>query len=257
MAVNVGSYGGYYTGREYYQTRTERESDTAISAGEYEARKEMGVGETEGTSYGNARLSSQAQAMLEKLKKTYSNMDFMVADFANGADARKILSRGTKEFSVLFSPEELEKMASDEKYEKEYMAKIEGAVRMSEQINEQFGYERGLGNNTKNGSLTKIGISFNSDGTTTLFAELEKVTDKQAERIEKARAKHAEERKNEREAVAEKYETGSVTKETAGVRKIVVQASTIEELIQRLREADFNGISEEKKAEGDRFDFSV
>lgn len=244
MAVNVGSYGGYYTSREYYQTRAERESETAISSGEYEAvlkekdpalleqmrgissalwnrtsdgtgfreiidkasayvyeaRKEMGVGETEGTTYGNVRLSSKAQAMLEKLKKTYSNMDFMVADFSNGADARKILSRGTKEFSVLFSPEELEKMASDEKYEKEYMAKIEGAVRMSEQINKQFGYESGFGKNAENGKITKIGISFNSDGTTTLFAELEKVTDKQAERIEKARAKHAEERKDERKA---------------------------------------------------------
>lgn len=257
MAVNVGSYGGYYTGREYYQTRAERESDTAISSGEYEARKEMGVGETEGTAYGNVRLSSKAQAMLEKLKKTYSNMDFMVADFTNGADAGKILSRGTKEFSVLFSSEELEKMASDEKHEKEYMAKIEGAVRMSERINEQLGYERGFRGNAENGSLTKIGISFNSDGTTTLFAELEKVTDKQTKRIEKAKAKHAEERKDARKAAAEKYETGSDAKETAGVRKMVVWASTAEELIQKLREADFNSSGEEKKTEGDRFDFSV
>ena len=47
-------------------------------------------------------LSAKAQKLLEQLKKTYGNMDFMVADYKDQEDARSILSRGTKEFSVLF-----------------------------------------------------------------------------------------------------------------------------------------------------------
>ena len=66
-------------------------------------------------SIGEAGLSKGAQALLEKLRKSYGDMDFMVADFDKGDNAKDILSRGTKEVSVIFSSSELEKMASDEK----------------------------------------------------------------------------------------------------------------------------------------------
>lgn len=124
------------------------------------------------------KLSNRAQAFLEKLRKTYSNMDFMVADFDKGDEAKEILSRCTKEVSVMFSSEELEKMASDEKYAKEYMDRVQGALRMSEQINKQFGYESAFGNKSDKGEITKIGFSFNKDGTMSIFAELEKAMKK-------------------------------------------------------------------------------
>ncbi len=85
-----------------------------------------------------AGLSKGAQVLLEKLRKSYSDMDFMVADFDKGDNAKDILSRGTKEVSVIFSSSELENMASDEKYEKEYMERVQGALRMSEQINHEL-----------------------------------------------------------------------------------------------------------------------
>ena len=51
---------------------------------------------------------------------------------------------------------------------------------MSDEINAQFGFERAFGktNGIENSAdtdtkITKFGISFNSDGTTTFFAELE------------------------------------------------------------------------------------
>ena len=37
-------------------------------------------------------------------------MDFYVADFENGDNAKDILSRSDKEFSVIFSKEEMEKL---------------------------------------------------------------------------------------------------------------------------------------------------
>lgn len=119
------------------------------------------------------QLSTAAQQLLEKLQKTYNNMDFMV--YGNGQDAKEILSQGTKEISVLFSSDELEKMASDEKYLKQKMQGIDGAVRMSEEINQKYGFERAFGKeSTADTEITKIGIAFNDDGTTSFFAELEK-----------------------------------------------------------------------------------
>ena len=110
------------------------------------------------------KLSKAAQNLLEKLKQTYSNMDFMVADFEDEEEARDILSRGTKEFSVLFSSDELEKMAADESYEKECMGKIEDAMQMSKEI-------MASSKDGEQGEVTRIGISFNKDGSVTYFAE--------------------------------------------------------------------------------------
>ena len=62
----------------------------------------------------------------------------------------------------------MEKMASDPKYYAEKMHSIEGALRMSDEINAQFGFERAFGktNGIENSAdtdtkITKFGISFN------------------------------------------------------------------------------------------------
>lgn len=225
MAMNIGTTnGGLYTGSDFYQKKVYGKESAASEAKSAEkiSGKDTGVGAA-----GKTKLSQKAQALLEKLQKTYKNMDFMAADYKNSTEAGDILSRGTKEFSVLFSTEELEKMASDKKYEKEYMAKVEGAVQMSNQINKQFGFESGFGKNAEGSQLTKIGMSFNSDGTTTLFASLEKQSDKKDH------------------------------KGAAGAKKTTVEASSQEELIRKLRNLDWNKVKEEKKSEGNRFDFTV
>ncbi len=182
------------------------------------------------------QLSRKAQDMLAKLKKMYGNMDFMVADFDNEADARALLSNSDKEFSVLFSAEDLEKMASDEKYEKEYMQRLEGAVRMSKEIEEEFGASG------ENGEITKMGVSFNKDGTMTYFAELEKASDKQQERIEKSKEKHAEEKK------------GHSPK--ASIKRTTVQASSKYELLDKMDNIDWGKIKEDVPS-GNRFDYSI
>ena len=79
------------------------------------------------------------------------------------------------------------------------MHSIEGALRMSDEINAQFGFERVFsktnGNADTDTKITKFGISFNSDGTTTFFAELEKSSASQKEYLEKLQEKKAEEKK--------------------------------------------------------------
>ena len=56
------------------------------------------------------------------------------------------------------------------------MHSIEGALRMTDEINAQFGFERAFGKTNDNADadtkIIKFGISFNSDGTTTFFCKI-------------------------------------------------------------------------------------
>lgn len=205
-------------------------------------------------SIGEAGLSKGAQALLEKLRKSYSDMDFMVADFDKGDNAKDILSRGTKEVSVIFSSSELEKMASDEKYEKEYMERVQGALRMSEQINREFGFTSAFGEKSGSSEINKIGISFNSDGTTSFFAELEKSSARQREHIEKVREeKRAARKEQEKERLENRY-----LREDTGVKRTVIQAGSMEELLEKIRSVDWDSVKAENRPQsGGRFDFTI
>ncbi len=227
MSKIENSYGGY----SYYGSQAAQKQQKSKST-----KKTETTGKSNKVS--QPKLSKKAQELLEKLRKTYNNMDFMVADYDRGEEAKDLLSRGTKEFSVLFSTEELEKMASDEKYEKEYMDRVQGAVRMSEQINQQFGFESAGGKGTGDSIITRMGIAFNKDGSVDLFAELEKAGEQQKAMIEKSLEKHAEEKK-------------------AAAKKTTVTASSMDELIKKINEVDWSKIKETEKIEGDKFDFSV
>lgn len=118
----------------------------------------------------------------------------------------------------------MEKMASDPKYYAEKMHSIEGALRMSDEINAQFGFERAFGktNGIENSAdtdtkITKFGISFNSDGTTTFFAQLEKTSASQKEYLEKIQEKKAAEKKE----IKKKEQSKQIE-----VRKTTVQANS-------------------------------
>lgn len=69
----------------------------------------------------------------------------------------------------------------------------------ADEINAQFGFERAFGKTNGNADadtkITKFGISFNSDGTTTFFAQLEKSSASQKEYLEKLQEKKAAEKK--------------------------------------------------------------
>ncbi len=208
---------GSYTASQYYNNTIQQKQKNSAEKGESNTAKKSGMASR--TSNANRpQLSNRAQAFLEKLRKTYDNMDFMVADFDKGDNAKEILSHSTKEISVLFSSEELEKMASDEKYAKEYMNRVNGAVRMSEQINQQFGFTSAFGNTPDKGKITKIGISFSKDGIMSIFAELEKAMDK---------------------------------------KSVTVQGSSVDDLIKKINEMDWSNVREHKKEESNRVDVSI
>ena len=107
------------------------------------------------------------------------------------------------------------------KYYAEKMHSIEGALRMSDEINAKFGFERVFGKTNGNADtdtkITKFGISFNSDGTTTFFAELERSSASQKEYFEKLQEKKATEKKETKKKEQSKQ---------IEVRKTMVQANS-------------------------------
>ena len=170
-------------------------------------------------------LSQRAQELLKKLRETYGNMDFFVGDPNKANNFKDIFFRSTKEFAVIISGEELEKMASDEEYAAKCMEKIESAVSMAERIHQELAageYANGM-------KLNKLVISINQDGTTSFFAELIKSGEKQRERIEEAK----EERKEERHA--EKKEQEKRMEREKHAERIRIRADSIEELLEEIR----------------------
>ena len=198
MSMNVSTTTAAYANyQNNYKTGTANKKKETAQTTENTKLKENTT-----ESIAEKNLSKAAQKMLENLRGSRNDMDFMVADFENGDNAKDILAQSDKEYTVIFSKEEMEKMASDPKYYAEKMHSIEGALRMSDEINAQFGFERAFGK-TNGGvdadtKITKFGISFNSDGTTTFFAQLEKSSASQKEYLEKIQEKKAEEKKRQR-----------------------------------------------------------
>lgn len=217
----VGSYGVYQN--KYYE-------NTMQSRKEKEASKTAKADET--VKSGKTQLSSRAKALLQKLQKTYGNMDFMIADYETEEEAKAYLSRGTKEYSVLIEPDVLEEMAADEEAEKKYSGILEDAVSKLADMKSQLG--------DKKDETARLGVSIGKDGELSYFAELEKVNEKQRERIEKAR----EDKKEE---------------SAKGMgKKVSLKADSPEELLEKIRNVDWSKIKEEKKdSSGSRINFTV
>lgn len=197
------------------------------------------------------KLSKKAQDFLKNLRKKYGDYDFMIG---NGSDEMQALSKsGSNEFSVIFSSDEIEKMANDEKYAEEKMQGVEGAVKMCKRICEENGYVSAFnGGKGENGTINKIGVTIDDNGNMKLFAELEKTSAKQKERIEKSRTKHAEEKRaSERTKKKNPYEK----EQKPSVKRTTIEASSEEEFVKKLKEFDWNKIKDSHS--GDRFNFSV
>lgn len=122
------------------------------------------------SSKNEAKLSTKAQDYLNNLRSRYGDYDFLIG---NSTDDLKALSKsGTKEFSVIFSNEELERMANDEKYANEKMNCIKQAVKMSDEINKKYGFRRAFGNGgAMSSDINKIGMIFDDNGMTSFFAD--------------------------------------------------------------------------------------
>ena len=171
-------------------------------------------------------------------------MDFIVADYENEEEAAAYLSRGTKEYSVLIDPESLEEMASDEKTKEKYLSLIDEATDQLSDVKEQLKEE---GN-----EVTRVGVSIGKDGTISYFAELEKSSAQQKERLEKAQEKKKEEKQTEKKEAAKGEK--NYYQETKRTR---VTASSVEELLEKIKQVDWNKIGYTDWKNGGKIDYSV
>ena len=232
--------GNYYQSSIYEKTAQAAKDADRAKAGS--ARKAGGTEEGKKA----PALSKAAQNLLKELKKTYSNMDFIVADFETDEEAASLMSRGTAEYSALFTPEELEKMAADEDVKNKNMKILDSAVSKLDEMKTNLG--------DKADDVTRIGISFGDDGEVSFFAEMEKNSEKQRERIEKQREDKKDAAKDNGKAEAAEYLAHG--KPTG--KRTTVYASTIEELAEKIANVDWNAVKEERQSTtGQRFDFTV
>lgn len=224
----IGTYGTYQQNFYNNNVRGKEEKDTKKTTGKTQKKDPV-------------RLSEKAEQLLKQLQRKYGNMDFIVANYEDDDEASAYLSRGTKEYSVLIEPETLEKMAEDEKEKEKYMGIIDDATSKLSDMKEQ------LGNDKEN--VKSVGVSIDKDGNVSYFAELEKMGEKQRERIEKSKeSKKAEKTKQEKAAQQEK------------TKKTRVQADSVEELLKKIKSVDWSKIKEEPtdpKESGSKFDFSI
>ena len=112
MSMNVSTTTAAYANyQNNYKTGTANKKKETAQTTENTKLKENTT-----ESIAEKNLSKAAQKMLENLRGSRNDMDFMVADFENGDNAKDILAQSDKEYTVIFSKEEMEKMASDPKY---------------------------------------------------------------------------------------------------------------------------------------------
>lgn len=181
------------------------------------------------------QLSEKAKALLQELKKTYGNMDFIVADYDSEEEAASYLSRGTKDYSVLIDVEELERMASDDDVKNQNLSLLDEAVGKLDEVKDQLGDHKD--------EVVRMGISIGKDGEMSFFAELEKVGERQKEFVDKIRA---DKKENAEKASADKID--SRQSHLYGYEKskrTTVYASSAEELVEKISNVDWDSIKEE------------
>lgn len=231
---------GYSVYQSQYYDKTQKNGRDAAKV------KNEKTGKTDQTAKKESvELSEGAKELLKELQKKYGDMDFFVANYSSDEEAQSYLSRGTKAYSVLIDPETLEAMAADGDTKQQYMDQIEAARNdlgsMKDQL-EETGEE-----------VTRVGMTFDKDGNVSYFAEVEKIGERYKEHIEKGI-----EKKKEEKAEAAKKEEAGAAHSPGKVKKTTVYADSVDELMKKIREVDWDKIGEEEvKKSGGFFDFSI
>ncbi len=204
-------------------------------------------------------LSEGAKKLLDELKEKYGNMDFFVSNYSSDEEAEDIMSRGTKEYSVLIDPETLEKMAADEETKEKYIGLIDESTNQLKDMKDQI-EESGQ-------KVESLGVKITADGTTQFFAKIKEQNEKYQKQIEddKKAAKEEEKRAEQREEQKEKLEKlregpGNPygKKEPAYEKTTSVYADSVEELIDKIKNIDWSQIEATPvKNYGQKIDFTV
>lgn len=209
-----------------------------------------------GRTIGQPELSEKGQKYYEELKKKYSNMDFVLVskDMKQQAQAQAGNYANPNRMVVLIDEEKIERMAEDEKFRNQYEGIIRNAATKLPQLQSSLG--------SAASSVKTFGMKVNDNGTASFFAVVDKSMADQRARIEKKteqkrEAKKAADKKEAKKAAEEKLDQKRLDKKEA--EEVTVTASTMDELIQKIQDVLYGGVSgirtEEEKQVGQHIDF--
>ena len=201
-----------------------------------------------GATIGDPKLSEKAAKYYEKLKKKYSNMDFILVSEDKKAEAQANAGKyaNANRMVVLIDTEKIERMAEDNKYRKQYEAIISGATNQLSQLKSSLG---------ANASSVKTYGMQVKEGTASFFAVVDKSLAAQKKRIEKKASQKQEAKKAAEEKAAEKKKAEKETYEAEFEQDwneedtITVTASSIEELMKKINDAIYLGRSDYVRTE--------
>ena len=122
---------------------------------------------THGKTIGEPKLSESAQKYYEKLKKKYSNLDFILvsSDMKEQAEANAGRYADKNRTVVLIDEEKIERMAADEDYRKQYEGIINNATKQLSQIKDSLGLNAG--------KVKTYGIKVDDGGNASFFAVID------------------------------------------------------------------------------------
>lgn len=172
------------------------------------------------------KLSAKAQDYLKQLREKYGDFDFVVAD--DMSDPQSLTKGNTKNYSVILSTEELEKMATDEEYEKKIMGQVDSAVEKLNGLAEKAELGEGV-------QFDYLAASFDDEGNMKLFAGLEKLSEEQQERAEKAKEKRAEDDEESADDSEEELPAAS--------QKVQLEADSVEEMLEKIFGINWNEVN--------------
>lgn len=203
---------------------------------------------------GNPQLSEKAQKYYDQLRKKYGNMDFILVSADKKAEAEANASKyASNKLVVLIDEEKIEKMAEDEAYRKKYEGILNNATGQFAQM------KASLGSNAN--SVKTFGMKFDDYGNASFFAVIDKSLAAQRDRILHKREQKAEEQKKA-DKKAQKEEMQEKIKEKQPGSEVMVEASSWDELLQKINETVAMGRSDmvqtkEESWVGSQFDYTI
>ena len=200
------------------------------------------------------QLSDKAKDYLAKLRKSRKNVDFRISE--KGMENNYLAKKSNKEFTIVLTNEEIERMATDKAFEKKQLYIIDKTMQDMLKASLGIGENNGSGK-TNTSDIKDIALTLKEDGSTELIASLEK-SSKSAKQIAKDKEKKRETEKLEekrlekklaaekdKKKVAEKADEKKAEKET--VKRVEVKAKTIEELVEKMKNIDWDKVPETEK----------
>lgn len=214
-----------------------------------------------GRTYGNPKLSKEAEDYYNQLTKKYGNMSFVLvaSDRKQEADAMKNSFATPNGMTVLIDTDKIERMATDEKYRAQIESKIQAASSGLSQMSQTVGTKPGV---------KSYGMSY-KDGRASFFAAVDKSFAEQRKLIDKRAAKKKEDAKAEKKKAAKKADEERIEKRRADRKdraeeadEVIITANSIEELMRKIEDYEMNYLTdhtrtEEEKMRGQSVDYSV